>query len=78
MELEIVDVKIEAVVNRESKRLAQIFLDGTIQSDFCVHGLTFRWHCDGCEEPFHEPFKLGVVHALRYVLIQYFSLTRHL
>ena len=48
-------VLVDAIIHPDCdpERLAQKYDDG-IQEDFCVHGITYRWQCDDCEEVIQE------------------------
>ena len=50
----IIKVEVECVDTYVENRLTQIY-DGKgkdLQEGFCVHGLTYRWTCDDCNEHF--------------------------
>ena len=47
-ESDIVKVEVDCVI--EDERLVQVYSNGEKQSDFCVHGIKYRWGCDLCED----------------------------
>lgn len=43
-------VSIEAVwSSQEPPRLIQIFDNGDVCDEWCIHGIKLRWSCDKCE-----------------------------